>query len=146
MRAVCYLGTRGCPGVLEEALREDLDPLTVLVPLEARLLGPLAEDELADGIPEVAEILVDRARRRAVDHARRRIDEQAGVFGATADPAEIVAAETLAGPLDEALPTWLDRADAGTCYVSRDAMDVLAQAEVPVTEALDAMDVTLVTR
>lgn len=146
MRAVCYLGTRGCPGLLEDALREDLAPLTVLVPVEARLLGPLAETDLADGVPEVAEILVERARQRGVEQARRRIDGQAGVFEPTADAAELLAADTIEAPLEETIPRWLDERGAQRLFLSRDGLDVLAEAGVELAASLDRAGLDLVTR
>jgi hypothetical protein len=146
MRAVCYLGTRGCPGVLEDALRDHFDALHVLVPAEPRLLGPLADRDLGQAPQQVAELLADRARGRAIELAERNADEQAGVFETTTDLGQRIRATTIAGPLEEALPGELASIEAEACFLSRDGLDVLAEAGIGLGGVFEAIEPELVTR
>lgn len=147
MRLVCYLGTRGCPGALEDALREYFDPLTVAVPLEPRLLGPrLAGEGLEEGLADVAGILCKRAQARAVEVAEAREGALTGVFEQSPDVEERISATVLEPPIEQGLAEAARQAGAERCYVARDALDVLNEASIRPAEALEPEGVELVTR
>lgn len=147
MKLVCYLGTRGCPGVLEEALRDDLDPVAVVVPVEERLLGPhLDGGEALDGLRGVAELLEDRARERGLRAAARTEEPLAGVFDERPDVEDRLQTAVVDPPVEEALVDAAREHGAETCYLARDALDVLDEAGIRPGERLQAAGVELVTR
>lgn len=146
MRSVCYLGTRGCPGVLEEALRDHFDPLAILVPTEPRLLGSALADDLGEALTAVAEVLAQRAREHAVEIAARNAEEVAGVFEPAGDPAERIQTHVLEPPLETTLAETAQAAEAEECYLSRDALDVLDGAGVHPGPTLARVGIELVTR
>lgn len=147
MRLVTYLGTRGCPGVLEEALRDHFDELTVAVPAEPRLLGPELDAEgLEEGLRAVAEILAQRARRRALAAARGAEAELADVFDEPTEPTERIQALVLDPPLEQALAETAEATGAGACFVARDALDILDEAGVGLVDRFEATGVELRTR
>jgi hypothetical protein len=145
VKLVCYLGTRGCPGVLEEALRDDFDPVAIAVPREPRLLGP-HRDEVDAALERVAELLADRARARAIERARQAEEQLADVFGRSRDPSDRIDAFVLDPPVEETVPAAAERREAEACLLARDALDVLDGAGVPLVDALDTHRVPLVTR
>lgn len=147
MRLVCYLGTRGCPGVLEDALRDYFDPLVVLVPVEPRLLGPeLVDQDLAGGLTAVAEILRERAYARAVAMAEASEGQLTGVFDQQPDVEDRITARVLEPPIEEALAEAARDTDADECYLARDALDVLDDVSIRPADALEPEGVELVTR
>lgn len=147
LRLVCYLGTRGCPGVLEEALRDHFGPLQILVPTEPRLLGDTVDrEETRTGLQSVGRILCDHARSQAIEIAQRAEDELAGVFGETTDPKRRISAEVLAGPMEQALEQAALDAEADRCFLARDALDILAEVGVDPLARLQPHGVELETR
>lgn len=147
MRIVVDLGTRGCPGVLEDALRDYFGPVHVLVPVEPRLLGPaLAGEGLDGGLAEVAGILRDRARERALAAAERGEGALADVFDRRPDVGDRVAARVLDSPIEDALARAARELEAEACYLARDALDVLDEAGIRPAEALEPAGTELVTR
>lgn len=147
MRLVCYLGTRGCPGVLEEALRDDFDPIAVLVPVEERLLGPhLDGSDAREGLRCVAELLASRARERGLRAAARTEEPLAGVFDERPEVEDRIHAGVIEPPIEEALVDAAREHGAETCYLARDALDVLDEAGIRPGERLQSAGVDLVTR
>lgn len=147
MRLVCYLGTRGCPGILEEAFRDNLDPVTIAVPIEPRLLGPhLDADALQEGLQAVAHALEHRAEAQARDRARRAEEQLASVFGQEADPCERIHTRLLDPPMEEEMLSCADELGAERCLLARDALDILGEAGVPLVDTLASADIEVVTR
>lgn len=146
-RWVVYLGTRGCLGVLEDSLRDYFGKLRVLVPAEARLLGPRLRDrDLSAGLRALAQLLEDRARTRASTIADRNEEALTSVFGKASDPRERIETSVVEAPIEDAIA---DRASSETvedCYVARDALDVLGSAGIRLGDPLDAHGIDLVTR
>lgn len=147
MRWVCYLGTRGCSGVLADALRDNFGPVEILVPAEPRLLGPhLSGAGLEDALADVAGIVAEQARRHAVDVAERNEAAAAGVFETATAAGDRIEAVLLDPPLEDALAERAGGTSAEVCYVSRDTLDLLDEAGIRPAEALDPHGVELVTR
>lgn len=147
MRWVCYLGTRGCPGVLEQALRQHFGPVEILVPAEPRLLGACNGDAgVAEGLGEVASILAERAYERAVDLARSDEGELSGVFGEQPDVEDRIETRVLEPPLEDALAEAAEGSQVQRCFLSRDGLDVLDEAGIRPGDALASHGIELVTR
>jgi hypothetical protein len=146
MRLVLYLGTRGCRGVLEDALDNYHDPLEILVPADGRLLGETGtqiEDEMVD----VSELVARRARERAHEIARREAEQLAGVFGQDPpDPDDRIGANVLEGPIDDALDACLDRVGADEVYVARGVLEIFDEAGLRIDPVLDRHRAELVAR
>lgn len=149
MRTVLYLGTRGCPPTLEDALDGYHDPLAILVPADARLLGPrVSGPSVRGGLEEIARILADRALDDAIEIAKREDKELADVFGqGPPDPSERLSARVLEGDLVDGLASVLEaHPDVETLYVARDALDVLDGVSIRPSDALEGRGVELVAR
>lgn len=147
MRLVCYLGTRGCPGVVEEALREHFDPIAIVVPIEPRLLGPhLDAGATEDGLASIADILADRARKQALAAAGREEEALAGVFDQPTDARDRIVTAVLDPPIEAALADHAGEAEAETCFVARDALEILDEAGIRLEQALEPVGVELRTR
>lgn len=147
MKLVCYLGTRGCPGVLEQALRAGFEPVAIVVPVEQRLLGPHLDGGAAgEGLRRVAEVLAARARERARRAAEQIEEPLTGVFGEQPDVEDRIVATVVDPPIEAALAEAAREHGAETCYLARDALDVLDQAGIRPGERLEAAGAELVTR
>lgn len=147
MRLVCYLGTRGCPGVLAEALRDHFDPLTVTVPIEPRLLGPhLQEANLEAGLASLGTLLAQRAEKRALQAAERGEAQLAGVFDEASELSERIDTRVLDPPIEEATAQLARESGARACYIARDALEILNEQGIGLAATLEAEDLELRTR
>lgn len=147
MRLVCYLGTRGCPGILAEALRDSFDALAIAVPREPRLLGAHVTGERVEaGLEEVATLVARRAEARAIRQAEDAEERLTRVFDRGSDASERISARVLEPPIEAALVAHAGDRGAEACFVSRDGLDVIAEAGIPLVDELEARDIDLVTR
>lgn len=146
VRLVVQMGTRGCPGALEEAIRSTFQPVMVLVPCEPRLAGRvLAGADDSEGLREVTTILARNAGRRALQQAAAREGQLTGVFDKDADPGDRIRVTILDPPLEEGLTDHLHQ-DVEACHVARDALDVLQEAGVALGALLEEAGIELATR
>lgn len=146
MRLVLHLGTRAGPATIDAALKDHLDPVSILVPADERLLGPNFEAPSGD-LEAVAEVVQSRALEHATEVAVRSERELADVFGSDPEGGDRIEARLLDPPLEEELAHILDEeSSAEALFAARDALEILDEAGIRLEGVLDARGVDLVTR
>ncbi len=150
MRTMLYLGTRGCPPTLTDALDGYHDRLVILVPVVPELLGAsLAHDAAEPGLREISAILAERGLAHGVQAASRKAEPLAAVFDRDPpDVTERLEARVLEGELVDALARHFEQeeGEVEALYVSRDALEILDGLGIRVEQALEATDAALVAR
>lgn len=146
LRIVLHLGTRAGPATIDAALKDHLDPVTILVPAEGRLLGPNVDVEAGD-LEALSEVVRSRAFEHATEVAEQSERELTDVFGAEPEGADRIVARLLDPPLEDGLADVLDQQDAvEELFAARDALEILDETGIRLEGVLDARGVDLVTR
>lgn len=146
MRIVLHLGTRAGPATIDAALKDHLDPVTILVPADERLLGPNVGVDAGD-LEAVIEVVRSRALEHATEAAERSERELTDVFGSEPEGGDRVVARLLDPPLEDGLADVLDeQGSIEELFAARDALEILDEAGIRLEGVLDARGVDLVTR
>lgn len=146
LRIVLHLGTRAGPAMIDGALKDNLDPVIILVPADRRLLGPNVDVDAGD-LEAVAEVVRRRALEHATEAAERAERELTDVFGSEPEVNDRVVVRLLDPPLEDGLADVLDEQDTSEeLFAARDALEILGEAGIRLEGILDARGVDLVTR
>lgn len=146
LRIVLHLGTRAGPAMIDGALKDNLDPVIILVPADRRLLGPNVDVDAGD-LEAVAEVVRRRALEHATEAAERAERELTDVFGSEPEVNDRVVVRLLDPPLEDGLADVLDEQDTSEeLFTARDALEILGEAGIRLEGILDARGVDLVTR
>lgn len=140
MRAIVHIGTHGCATALGDALREHLDPVVVLVPAEPALLGPtLGTGELEGELVLLARLVLARAIDQAQAAREQAVEELASVFDTEPrTEAQAVTGHVVESPLTQRLPEVLGEHEVQEVWMSREALELLDQAQADVAQAISA--------